>query len=188
MSAEDRQADRRRRLLESCLDVVGDLGVAGTTVDRVCAEASLTKRYFYESYADLDALLLAAADELFTETLRRMQDVVAAHPGEDHTHGVVLTLVDVLSEDPRVARLYAECPSHPVLRARREEAITAFTTFVATDVLAPPAVPITDARRLIATRMLVAGTTDLVTSWLAGDIEADRDAIVETIERLGGAV
>lgn len=186
VSAEDRQAERRERLLDACLDVVGTGGVANATVDRVCAEARLTKRYFYESFADLDALLLATADTLFDELRDQMQTTIAELPeGNARTHAVVTILIDALSGDRRRARLYVESPGHPVLRLRREQAIAAFTEFVATAVL--PAAPpqITPERRMLATRLLVAGTTDLVTSWLAGDIAADRDAIIEAIEQIG---
>lgn len=187
MSVEDRQADRRTRLLDSCLNVVGAEGVAGTTVDRVCGDAKLTKRYFYESFADLDALLVAAADDLFTDGLTRMQAAVVAHAGEDATHTVVLILIDFLSEDPRRSRLYAECPGNAVLRARREQAVATFTAFVATEVLPAPAPPVSPEARLLSTRLLVAGTTDLVTSWLGGEITATRDEIVAAIERLGAS-
>ena len=189
VSAEDRQADRRSRLIEACLDVVGEDGVAATTVDRVCAQAKLTKRYFYENFADRDALLLVTFNALFDEILGEMQ-VAAATLGDsaERTHAVVTILIDTLSGDPRRARLYVECPGHPALRLRREQAIAAFSDFVAGQVLPDPAAPVSAEHRLLATRLLVAGTTDLVTSWLAGDIEADRETIIATIERVGASV
>jgi len=189
VSAEERTAERRRRLQESCLNVVGADGVAATTVDRVCADAKLTKRYFYESFTDLDALLLAAIEDLMVTLREEMEVAVAALPdASERTRAAVAILIDTLAEDPRRARLYVECPGHPALRLYREQAVASFTDFVATQVF-PPAEDPTDAhRRLLATRLLVAGTTDLVTSWLAGDITADRDTIISTIERLGAAV
>lgn len=189
VSAEDRQADRRSRLIEACLDVVGEDGIAATTVDRVCGSAKLTKRYFYENFADRDALLLVTFNALFDEILTEMQVAAATlSDSTERTHAVVTILIDALSGDPRRARLYVECPGHPALRQRREEAIAAFSDFVAGQVLPDPAIPISAERRLLATRLLVAGTTDLVTSWLAGDIEADRETIIETIERVGASV
>jgi AcrR family transcriptional regulator len=190
VSADERRADRRRRLVEACLDVVRSEGVSGTTVDRVCTQAKLTKRYFYEGFVDLDALLLATADELFAGLRAQMEDDVARHPpGPARTHAVVTTLIDSLADDPRLARLYVECPGHPVLRRRREEAIASFTEFVAVQVLAlpEPGQPVA-AGRLLATRVLVAGTTDLVTSWLSGAIDADRQSVTTAIEQLGQAV
>ena len=74
-----------------------------------------------------------------------------------------------------------------MLRARREQAIASFTEFGATSVLSDDdSVP--DPGRLLATRVLTAGITDVITSWLAGTLDADRDAIIEALERLAAAV
>lgn len=183
VSAEDRMAERRTRLKEACLAVVLAEGVSGTTVDRVCAEASLTKRYFYESFTNLDELLLAIAGDMFDGIRDQIRAVTEnADTRSERTHLAVTTLIATLSNDPRLARLYVECPGHPVLMQRREQAIAAFTTFVATAVL-PEDGPV-DAQRLLGTRVLVAGTTDLVTSWLAGNIEADQSDIIAVLERM----
>ena len=69
VSADDRRADRRARLLEAGLDLVGEVGVAEVTAEAVAARAGLSKRYFYESFADRDALLVAASSGVF-ETVR----------------------------------------------------------------------------------------------------------------------
>ena len=187
VSAEDRRAERRRRLIDACLDVVLSEGVAGTTVDRVCAEAGLTKRYLYEGFANLDALLLAAADRMFDEIQERIRTAAEDVPSRKaRIRAAVSTLIAALSGDPRFARLYVECPGHPVLMKRREQAITTFTGFVA-EVVLPDDTPV-DSQRLLGTRVLVAGATDLVTSWLAGSIEADEADIVAALERLGSAL
>lgn len=193
VSAEERRSERRERLVQACFEVIATEGVQGTTVERVCAEAQLTKRYFYESFADRDGLLLAAADELFELVRTRMEEALPRYrtrryrTRRDRTHAVLTVLIDTLSDDPRLARLYVECPGHPVLLHRREQAIAAFTDFIASAVLADGE-PAVDAARLLATRVLVAGTTDVVTSWLAGTIEADHDTLIATLERLGSAV
>ena len=86
----------------------------------MCKEAGLTERYFYESFADLDALLLATADALFDDIQGQMATAVAeAADGSERTHAVVTILIDVLSGDRRRARLYVESPGHPVLRLTR---------------------------------------------------------------------
>ena len=61
VSAEDRVAARRTRLLEATLAIIGEHGVAAVTVDLICSEAQLGKRYFYESFTDRDTLLVARA-------------------------------------------------------------------------------------------------------------------------------
>jgi len=188
VSAEERRAERRARLIQACLEVVGAEGILGTSAERVCAEAQLTKRYFYESFPDRDALLLAAADELFATLRERMeQELPRNHSRRERTHAVLTVLIDTLSGDPRLARLYVESPGNPVLLARREQAITSFTEFAATAVLSDDG-SAPDPGRLLATRVLTAGITDVITSWLAGTLDADRDAIIETLERLASAV
>lgn len=187
VSAEERRADRRARLIQACLEVVATDGILGTSAERVCAQAQLTKRYFYESFPDRDALLLAAADEMFATLRERMeQELTPNHSRRERTHAMLTVLIDTLSGDPRLARLYVESPGNPVLQARREQAITSFTEFAATAVLTEDgATP--DAGRLLATRVLTAGITDVITSWLAGTLDADRDVIIETLERLASA-
>ena len=188
VSAEERQTRRREQLVEGCLNVLGADGLAAVTVDRVCGDAKLTKRYFYDQFSDLDALLAATADELVATLQERMNAALASTPDQSRRrHAIVSILIDVLAEDPRRARLYVESPGHPALRERRAQAIGAFTEYVAA-ALPEPQEPITAERRLLAIRLLVAGTTDLVASWLAGEIDADRASIIETIERLGEPV
>lgn len=188
VSAEERRAERRARLVRACLDVVGAEGILGTSAERVCAEAQLTKRYFYESFPDRDALLLAAADEMFATLRERMeQELPRNRSRRARTHAMLTVLIDTLSGDPRLARLYVESPGNPVLQARREQAITSFTEFAATAVLTDDGAA-RDPGRLLATRVLTAGITDVITSWLAGTLDADRDVIIETLERLASAI
>ena len=59
ISADERRASRRARLLDAALEEVGERGMAGTTMTAVCARAGLTERYFYESFADRDEMLRA---------------------------------------------------------------------------------------------------------------------------------
>ncbi len=191
VSADDRRAGRGEQLREACLDIVGERGVAGTTVDLVCATAGLSKRYFYESFTSLDNLLVTVVDDRLVSMLSAMkaslEQLDAGVTGPERIHVIVTILIDELSEDPRFARLYVECPGHPLLRARRDDAITQFTAFLVDDVLEGPRSPHHTARRLLTVRVVVAGTTDLVTGWLRGDIEADRETIIATIEFLGRA-
>lgn len=179
VSAPERRAERRERLVEALLDVVGAAGVLGVTVDKVCAAAGLTKRYFYESFADLDALMLAAADTLFERLYARMSEAAAAHSDEvDRVRAVVTEVIGDLAADPRGARLYVESPGHPVLRARREQAVDTFTQFVDDHVLERLG---EDGRTDLRIRLIVAGATDVITGFLAGTIETDQAEVVEAV-------
>ena len=65
--AEERRAERRRLLIDTAFDLLGTEGTAGTTVRAVCQAAQLNPRYFYESFEDLDALIVAVYDRLVAE-------------------------------------------------------------------------------------------------------------------------
>lgn len=56
---EDRVTKRRARLVGAGLQLFGTKGYAATTIEQICAEAGLHKRYFYESFRSTDALLAA---------------------------------------------------------------------------------------------------------------------------------
>ena len=64
VSAEERRAARRRQLLDAALEIAGTRGVERATMTAICAEAGLTERYFYESFADTDELLGAVYDQV----------------------------------------------------------------------------------------------------------------------------
>jgi len=64
-SARARVASRRHRLLAAGLELFGTQGYLRTTIDQVCAEAGLTKRYFYESFQSCEELLGALLRSLW---------------------------------------------------------------------------------------------------------------------------
>ena len=67
-AACDRQAERRSRLLAAATKLIGSKGYGATSVKRVCTEAGLTERYFYESFDNMEDILCAAY-LLITDTL-----------------------------------------------------------------------------------------------------------------------
>ncbi|MDT7643129.1 MAG: hypothetical protein QOC75_129, partial [Pseudonocardiales bacterium] len=66
VSADERRTERRQRLVTACLDLVGEGGVSTVTAQAVAERAGLTRRYFYESFADRDAVLVEALDGMFS--------------------------------------------------------------------------------------------------------------------------
>ena len=188
-SADDRRRTRRELLRTGVLDVGGRNGVAGATVDAVCAAAGLTKRYFYESFTNLDAALVAALDTAFVELSVELTDAVRTlSEAQPRARAMAEVLVDSLAADPRLTRLYTEAPGHPALRERREQAVADFTDLMLSEALTLlPGHGYTDRQRL-GVRLVVAGTTDLVAGWLSGTLRADRATIVDAIVAAGLAV
>ncbi|GAC50726.1 TetR/AcrR family transcriptional regulator [Gordonia aichiensis] len=59
---EQRQARRRAAFVDAGLNLFGRDGFRQVSVKRLCDEAGLTQRYFYESFSDRTALLAAVYD------------------------------------------------------------------------------------------------------------------------------
>ncbi|HZZ45884.1 MAG TPA: TetR family transcriptional regulator [Pseudonocardia sp.] len=189
VSAEDRLTERRARLKEAGLDTIGEAGVAAVNVVAVCGRAGLSKRYFYESFSNRDALLHEAMDDFFTEVYAEILDAIGSHERtpEVRAHLIAGTLIDFLRRDARRARLYVESAGHPPLQSRREAAFELFTRLLVDAFPIESASPdspegaVLDRRRSLAALIVVAGTTQAATSWLQGRIELRKDDVVDEI-------
>ncbi|MEU1209215.1 hypothetical protein [Nocardia sp. NPDC005825] len=70
MSADERRADRRVRLVRAARELLESGETAQVTVTAVCRRSKLTERYFYESFTDRDALLGGVYDDFADEYIR----------------------------------------------------------------------------------------------------------------------
>jgi AcrR family transcriptional regulator len=191
VAAEERRAERRARLLEATLDLVGAGGWQAATVRGVCARAGLTTRYFYESFASRDALVLALFDAITEQAAVRVLTAVAAAPddAERKAHAAVGAFVDLLVEDPRKARVaFAETAGNDGLTQRRREGQRMFARLTAEQALAFYGAP-AEADRIvhITATLLAGGFSELLTAWLDGDVEATRDELVDDCAALFAA-
>lgn len=107
MSLEERQSERRERLMEAGLQVYGIQGFFAVTVRDVCAEAKLTERYFYESFRNSEELFKV----IYLQLVERLQKHImaammsaAAEPRKMAEAGLVAFLTS-LKNDPRMARI-----------------------------------------------------------------------------------
>jgi AcrR family transcriptional regulator len=106
VSGEKRRAERRARLIEAAVRVFGEVGYRAATVKAVCAAAGLTERYFYESFANSEALLIAAYTHV-TDTLHaEMAAAGEGAPAATRTEAVLTLYFTRLRENPRPARVF----------------------------------------------------------------------------------
>src|SRR5882757_23552 len=118
VSADDRRAERRQRLLDAGLELFGTQGIAATTIADVCEEAGLTKRYFYESFATIDDLAGAVFGDVTDRLVEQIEPAVAAGDGIDPRPALTVYLGAVLG-DPRLARLLGVESRTPALTGRQ---------------------------------------------------------------------
>ncbi|WP_320673153.1 TetR/AcrR family transcriptional regulator [Patulibacter defluvii] len=187
-SAADRQAERRARLLEAGLDAIGGEGWAATTVRGVCERARLTPRYFYEQFADLDALAVAVFDEAFARTTASVVAAIAAAPDaiESRVRAAIEAAFRDLTDDPRRARLlFAEAYATGPLAARRIERLRDVIALIgsygreAFDVTAE-AEPLLQ----VTATMLAGGLAETVGAWLRDDLPLEREALIDDLVAL----
>jgi len=99
--AEDRVAERRNRLVDAGVEVVGRGGVAALGMRAVCREAGLSQKFFYESFPNIEALLHA----VYASALSRMEKAVAPAMSSDDLHGVFDAAARLMEADPRICRI-----------------------------------------------------------------------------------
>ena len=73
-SFEDRQAERRDKLIRAAVQVAGRGGLEAASVAAICAEAGLTARYFYESFPTREAIFVEAYRAVQNELLHRITE------------------------------------------------------------------------------------------------------------------
>jgi len=187
VSADDRRRLRREQLLDACLDVVGKLGPGATTVDAVCKQAGLSKRYFYESFDDREAVLIALVERVMATVRDALEAVVqsTSTSPDEHMRRLVHATVDTLSADARISRLWVEANLYPALEQRRSEAYDEFAEVLARIVLPKRA---GDEEVRDAFLLVVAGATEILRRGLREGSPAKTAEMIDVLHRVGMGV
>ncbi len=116
----DRRTARRAKLLAAGLDLLGSAEAGAVSVRAVCRRAQLTERYFYESYADRDALVVAVYDEVAAETQRVLLEATQGlQDPEAVARAAVEAMVGLILDEPRKGRVLLLAPiTEPQLAGR----------------------------------------------------------------------
>ena len=189
-TAEERRAERQKRLVDAAFEIWGDGGWAAVTMRGVCARAGLIDRYFYESFADRDALLAAVWDQVRDETTTALSEVlVAAEPAAaplDILRQAVSTIVVDFAAEPRRAQiLFGDHAGSVVLEHRRQELLMAVTNVIIEGLKPYLRAGVDDAEFRRTVLMAVGGTLELIPAWRVGAVEANNDEIIDQITHFG---
>lgn len=106
-SAEALIDERRQRLMAAALELFGTQGYASTSIDRICSEAKVTTRHFYEQFADKEALLITVFEKIMEETQVHVLTVLMDQklPTEGRLFAALDAFMEAQLNDPRRARL-----------------------------------------------------------------------------------
>ncbi|MFD6397169.1 TetR/AcrR family transcriptional regulator [Nocardia sp. NPDC060249] len=169
-TAEGRAADRRARLIDVGVEIVGTQGVSALGMRSVCRAAGLSQRFFYESFADTDALL----HSVYREALSRLEKALAPAVTSGDLHAMFEAAARLMEDDPRICRILLVEPVADVrLRSYVRETIPAITLAVLGDRVAGSP---DDPRVRMRFSALFGALISLFVEWTEGSLGTDRDA------------
>ncbi|QBS41758.1 TetR/AcrR family transcriptional regulator [Nocardia sp. CS682] len=108
LSREQRVAQRQTRLIDAALELFGTQGYAATSIERLCAEANVSTRSFYEDMGSREALLIALVNRITSHAVERALEALAETVGEPLSTRVVQgfgAYLAVTCQDHRSARV-----------------------------------------------------------------------------------
>ena len=179
VSATDRRHQRRQRLIDAGLELFGTRGIAAVGIVDVCAEAGLTKRYFYENFASIDALAEAVFEHVTGDLVAIVVPAIEIGAGRDPRPALTVYIRALLS-DPRVVRLLAvESQTGPLKKYRDgfpTRAVELWFAFAASDEDMPPP---QDMR--LKAYGFVGAAQQIGMAWLDGHLPLTIDEVIDQL-------
>ena len=189
VEAPERHARRRAQLLAAGLDLLG--GAANPddlTVRAICRRADVTARYFYESFADKDALVEAVFDWVVADVAATTQAAVAAAPAAEQTRAGLANIVRIITADARVGRLiFSTQLANAVLMRKRVQSGALFAMLSGEHVGNSLHIPDNDRIRATA-HFVVGGVGQTISAWLAGAVQLSPEQLVDQLTAILGAL
>lgn len=181
MSAEQRLADRRERLMTAAYTLYAKPGFAATTIERLCSEARISNRAFYECFGGREELLQALHERCVEESLAVVAKALQEAPStlEGRVKAGIRAYIEFATADWRRARImHLEVRrSGDVLTLSRQRAVDSFARLVEEASADFPQSPALN-RRLVALGV-IGGLQELLIEWLLADEQPGIDELVE---------
>ena len=177
-AADERRAQRRCQLITAAIAVYGERGYRQATVKAVCEAAGLTERYFYESFENSEALLLASYQAVLHALLTELAEAgqAAGRARRARVRAMLRAYFHSLQRDPRSARVYlVEIRGvSPAVDHALDASLREFGRGLARE-LAPDA-PADD----LLTAGVVGGVMHVALRWIADGYRPGLDAVTDT--------
>ncbi|WAC93425.1 TetR/AcrR family transcriptional regulator [Mycobacterium sp. Aquia_213] len=188
-TASERVAERRARLVDAGIELFGEHGYAGTSIRAVLRQAGLRDRYFGESFADLDALLAAAYDQLIDEEASACRAAIDATTGaSEGARAMIDAISRGLDGNPGHARIKLRevFSGGPMVAVQRQEGLRKLAQLVAD--LLPAVDGVDDRKRLLLGVGVVAAADAYLLTWLDGELKLTREDVVDLVTQLFDSV
>lgn len=189
-TADERQSQRRRQLVDAGFHLLGTEGAAAVTVRAVTRVSGLSPRYFYESFPDRDSLLIAVWEEQYADVRAVVDSAIAAAPDDflARMRAALLVTALWLRENPARGRaMLAETLAEELLRKharRRLPELVLDTAVRSGGGLLDGADP---HRVEVAVLALSGAIVNVFLEWSAGALQVTEDQLVDTIVQLAAS-
>lgn len=155
-------------------------GFASTTIERLCSEARISNRAFYECFGGREELLQAVHERCVEESLTAVSKALQEAPNtlDGRIKAGIHAYIEFATADPRRARImHVEVRrSGDVLTAARQRAVESFARLVE-DASADYPEPGPLNRHLLALAVIGA-LQELLIEWVLGDPQPALDDLV----------
>ncbi|MDQ8045822.1 MAG: TetR/AcrR family transcriptional regulator [Solirubrobacteraceae bacterium] len=132
LSAEERLAQRRERLMEVGLELFASRGFARTGVRELCRAARIGERAFYEAVGSREALLRDVYLQVTDDVVADIAQAIAAAPADlrGRLHAGLAGFFASITDDPRRGRvIYVESLGRgPEIEEARREGLGRFVS------------------------------------------------------------
>lgn len=186
-SARERAERRRRRLLDAGRVRFGTDGYRATTLRRLCREARVADRSFYEEFAQLEDLLLA----VYHDCLDRLEGAVlaaleeAGPDVEQQARAGLEAFFGCVEADPCLARVvwFEVLGVGPRVDAAYLTRTARFGELLLALVVQRGLGPQGEPDRRVTVQAVVGGVSQVVQAWVYADFATPRAELVEPLVR-----
>ena len=181
---DERRAQRRNQLMMAGIAVYGERGYRLATVKAVCEAAGLTERYFYESFANSEELLIACFN---TVTYTVLEEILAASRQAGRgpaarARAMLNAYFAALQREPRSARVFL-VEIRGVSRAVDKAFDTALR--VIGEQIGQAVAPPTTAADPLLQAGIVGGVMHIALRWIEDGYTPDIERVTDSAMRLG---
>ncbi|QCB49263.1 TetR/AcrR family transcriptional regulator [Rhodococcus sp. PAMC28707] len=180
MNIDERRRHRYATLLDAGVALLGSPGGPAVSVRAVCRSASLTERYFYESFTDRDEYVRTVYAHVGRRARAAIETAVATSVEEDRAGAPVRAFVELVLDNPAVGRVLLLAPlSEPAISRSGTALVPTFVELVRAELTG---IDVED-QHLVAIGV-VGALTSLFVGYLDGTVTATREKFLAHCVRL----
>ncbi|RSM88766.1 hypothetical protein DMH25_40880 [Streptomyces sp. WAC 01325] len=179
MTAEERVAFRRRRIMRAGLELFSTCGYSGTSIRAVLRKSELQDRYFAENFQSLDDLMRQILREIQLEEARKcMAAIETGETWREKASGMLDVLAYTVAEEPDKGRvkLIESMAAGPLAAAERQQGMRRLAALV--ESLFPERDGASHINREALALAVVGGVNQILVNWADHALPLSRETVV----------